>query len=359
MNVMLTCAGRRNYLVKCFQEALNGRGQVFAADTSANAPALQQADKGFVLPSLNQPAYMDALVTICRNHRVILLISLNDFELRLLAMHRTRFLEVGTIPVISSPQIVDTCCDKWKTYEFLKASDLETPATYLSLTHAQEALLRGDITFPVMVKPRWGSGSVGIEYSEDGRELEFDYARAKKRLSRTLLSQMKGADPERCILIQKRLDGQEYGLDVVNDLEGRYVNTFVRQKIGMRAGETDQATTVKSPWLEGIGAVIGRKLGHVGVLDCDAIVTEHNYYVLDMNPRFGGGYPFSHIAGANLPAALLAWANQEQPDARWLTVKPNITASKCDGLVVVDNKARVRQRATESCAGRILSRMTA
>jgi len=93
--------------------------------------------------------------------------------------------------------------------------------------------------------------------------------------------------------------------------------------------------------------MIGRKLGHIGVLDCDAIVTEDNCYVFDMNPRFGGGYPFSHIAGANLPAVLLAWANGERPDPRWLTVEPNVMASKYDDLVVVDTDSQLRRAAKD------------
>src|ERR1700737_1344839 len=346
MNVMLTCAGRRNYLVKFFQEALSDRGQVFAADASADAPALRQADQSFILPPINHSAYIDSLLTLCQRHRVRLQISLNDLELPLLARHRTRFLEVGTIPVISSPEVVDTCSDKWGTFKFLKASDLEAPNTYLSLTDAREGLARGDITFPLVVKPRWGTASIGIDYSEDQEELELAYALAMKRLPRTFLRGMSASDPEGCILIQKRLCGQEYGLDVINDLDGHYFCTFVKRKLAMRAGETDRAITVKSDWLERIGGVIGRKLGHVGVLDCDAIVTEDGCYVLDMNPRFGGGYPFSHVAGANLPAVLLAWANRERPHADWLKVQPNITASKCDGLVIVDNKPRVQQQAT-------------
>jgi len=343
MNVMLTCAGRRNYLVKSFQEALGGRGQVFAADVSTDAPALRQADKSFIVPSLNDAAYVDTLLTICHRHRVLLLISLNDLELQVLVRYRNQFLEVGTIPVISPPEVVDTCFDKWKTCKFLKAAELEVPDTYVSLADAREAIARGDITFPLVVKPRWGTASIGIEYSEEDDELALDYMVARKRLPRTILRQISGTDPERCILIQKRLDGQEYGLDIVNDLEGRYVCTFVKRKIAMRAGETDRATTVKSDWLEEIGAVIGRKLGHIGLLDCDLIATEDGCYVLDMNPRFGGGYPFSHIAGANVPAALIAWANREQPDADWLTVKPDITASKCDGFVVMDGRPRVQQ----------------
>ena len=51
--------------------------------------------------------------------------------------------------------------------------------------------------------------------------------------------------------------------------------------------------------------------------------------------------------GANLPAVLLAWANREQPDAEWLKVQPNITSSKCDGLVIVDNKPRGRPEPTQ------------
>ena|SRR5246127_2696748 len=344
MNVMLTCAGRRNYLVKSFQEALKGRGQVFAADACADAPALRQADKSFLIPSVDQAAYIDTVFSICQQHHVLLLISLNDLELQVLAKHISRFREVGTIPVISSSEVVDTCFDKWKTFEFLKAADLETPNTYLSLPDALESLARGEISFPLVVKPRWGTASIGIEYSEDYEELDLDYARAKKRLSRTILRDVSATDSDRCILIQKRLCGQEYGLDIVNDLEGHYVCTFVKRKLAMRAGETDRATSVESDWLEGIGEAIGRQLGHVGLLDCDAIVIQHKCYVLDMNPRFGGGYPFSHIAGANLPAVLLAWANREQPHADWLKVEPNITASKCDGLVMVDNKPRTSQQ---------------
>lgn len=345
MNVMLTCAGRRNYLVKYFQEALAGRGQVFAADASADAPALQQADKSFILPALSDPAYIDTLLTLCQQHRVLLLISLNDLELPLLARHRARFRELGTIPVISAPQVVDMCFDKWRAFKFLKASDIDTPDTYLSLADAHEALARGEITFPLAVKPRWGAASVGIQYSDDDEELQLDYRLAKKRLPRTFLREINASDPERCVLIQKRLCGEEYGLDIVNDLEGRYVCTFAKKKLAMRAGETDRALTVKSTRLETIGGVLGRKLGHIGVLDCDVIVAENHCYVLDMNPRFGGGYPFSQLAGANLPAVLIAWANHERPDSSWLKVEPNVMASKYDELVVLDSKPPLTREA--------------
>jgi len=330
MNVMLTCAGRRNYLVQFFQQALRGRGEVFAGDSCGEAPALQQADRAFVLPTLSDPAYLDRLVAICERHRVRLLIPLNDLELPHLARHAARFLEVGTIPLISSPEVVEICSDKWETSRFLRISDLKSPETYLSLADAREAVLRGETSFPLLIKPRWGSASIGIDDCEDDQELELAHVLATKRIPRTFLRDG--------IVIQKRLAGSEYGLDVLNDLDGRYQCTFVRQKLAMRAGETDRAVTVRSERLERIGEVIGRRLGHVGILDCDAIATEGGCYVIDMNPRFGGGYPFSHVAGANLPAVLIAWANRERPDPSWLKVEPDVVASKYDRLAVVESR---------------------
>ena len=185
-----------------------------------------------------------------------------------------------------------------------------------------------------MIKPRWGTASIGIEYPEDDEELELAYKLVKKRLARTFLAEISATDPERCILIQERLHGQEYGLDVINDLDGRYVTTFAKLKLAMRAGETDRAATVKNGQLERLGEMIGQRLGHVGNLDCDVFVSKEHCYVLEMNPRFGGGYPFSHIAGANLPAALIAWANGRKPDAGWLRVEHNVKAAKCYRLIL-------------------------
>jgi carbamoyl-phosphate synthase large subunit len=344
---MLTCAGRRNYLVKFFQEALEGRGLVFAADASADAPALLQADRSFILPALSDPAYIDTLLSICQQHRVFLLIPLNDLELPLLATQKARFLQVGTLPVISTPQVIYTCADKWAALNFLKSNGFGVPSTYLSLADAREALAQGDIRFPLVVKPRWGSASIGIEYSKDDEELELNFRLASMRLPRTRLREKSASasESQRCILIQERLCGQEYGLDIVNDLEGHHVCTLVRRKIAMRAGETDRAVAVTNELLEQIGEGIGRKLGHVGILDCDAVITEGNYHLLDLNPRFGGGYPFSHVAGANLPSALVAWANCEQVDPGWLKIKPNVTAAKYDQLIVA------RHTRTDAVAG--------
>jgi carbamoyl-phosphate synthase large subunit len=334
MNVLLTCAGRRNYLVHYFREALAGRGHVFAADVDGDAAALQEADHSFAVPPVAAPQYVDALVAICQRHSVRLLLSLSDQELPILARQRSRFADIGTLAVISSPRVVDLCADKWASVGFLRQCGMAAPATFLCLAEAKQALRAGEVQFPLVIKPRWGAASIGISYAEDEDELESAYHLLGRRLPRTSLAQACAADPDRCMLVQERVDGREHGIDVINDLSGGYVTTLVRRKLAMRAGETDHAVTAESEELQAVGRTIGQQLGHVGLLDCDVFVGEKGCVVLEMNPRFGGGYPFSHVAGANIPACLIAWASGEQPDPGWLSVRPNVTASKCDRLVV-------------------------
>lgn len=341
INILLTCAGRRNYLVDYFRQALAGRGQILASDAVASAPALQEADQAFLVPTVTDPDYFDILLEICREHRVRLLFSLNDLELPLLARQRDRFLAVGTIPVVSSPTVVDLCFDKLATWNFLQEIGVPAPLTFVTLAETEAALSRSELTFPLVVKPRWGTASFGIDYPESPEEMALTWELGRLRLQRSFLLAASG-DKDRCLIAQEKIAGTEYGLDVVNDLEGRYVTTFVKRKLAMRSGETDKAVTVSHPVLEAVGRRIGEALGHIGNLDCDVFVDGERYWVLELNPRFGGGYPFTHRAGANLPAALIAWAQGEKVDPRWLRMQPDVATAKCDRLVeiAVDKGAR-------------------
>jgi carbamoyl-phosphate synthase large subunit len=128
MNVMLTSAGRRSYSVEIFKEAVN-RGQVFACDCSADAPALQRADKAFVVPSIDHKEYIDTLLAICEDHQIGLLVPALEPELPLLATNRARFLAVGTVPLVSDPEIMATCSDKLAASRFLSKCGLRVPHT--------------------------------------------------------------------------------------------------------------------------------------------------------------------------------------------------------------------------------------
>lgn len=331
-NVLLTSAGRRNYLIQYFREALAGQGSVFAADASGEASAMQEADRAFVVPTVTDPSYIPTVLALCREYHVRLLLSLNDLELPVLAAHRDLFQKQGTFPVVSTPEVIEVCFDKWLTVQFLEKSGLQSPKTYLHLADVRRALDDGRVEFPLVVKPRWGSASVGIEYPANWKELELIFDLAHLRIAATGKSAAFG---NAALLIQERLRGSEFGLDVVNDFNGRHVATFAKRKLAMRAGETDRAITVDEPELLAIGERIGSRLGHVGNLDCDVFFDGRNWKVLELNPRFGGGYPFTHMAGVNLPSLLVAWAKGEVPDPAWLKIKPNIASAKCDRLVEI------------------------
>jgi carbamoyl-phosphate synthase large subunit len=139
------------------------------------------------------------------------------------------------------------------------------------------------------------------------------------------------------MFIQQFVEGDEYHCDVINDLEGNYVTTFPKIKLGMRAGETDAAMTCDDEELIRIGEKLGRGLKHVGLLDVDLIKSKNGgYHVIDANPRFGGGYPFSHAAGANIPACLVNWAKGKKVRKEWLTIRPGIVSAK--GFRIITSK---------------------
>jgi carbamoyl-phosphate synthase large subunit len=341
LNVLLTCAGRRGFLVRYFCEALAGRGEVIACDSSEHAPALQEADRSFVVPAIDRPDYFDVLRSLCRQHEVRLLIPINDLELLGLAERADDFRAGGTIVMISSPGVISMCQDKWAAYEFMKARGIPTPDTYRSIAAVRAALAESRLRFPVLLKPRWGTTSIGIELAENNQQLELAHEWGRIQLQRSFLAKLGPADAanaEDCFVFQPRLEGHEYGIDVVNDLTGRHVCTLARRKLVMRAGNTDRAVTVDEPELDRLGGTLGRELAHVGSLDADVMVTDDGgWQVLDLNPRLGGGYPFSHLAGANLPAALVAWANGEEPDPAWLRSRAGVASARVDELAALES----------------------
>jgi carbamoyl-phosphate synthase large subunit len=338
MNVLLTCAGARTYLLGALRAALGGGGRVLACDASADAPALQLADQGFLVPDVTDPAYLGTLLELCRRERVDLLLPSLEHELHLLASHRDEFASAGTLALVSAPDVVETCEDKLAASAFLEACEIAVPRTWTCLEGARESIARGELAFPVVVKPRRGVSSIGLAVAGDDDELALSWRMARRTIDRSAWRLAADSDHTSTVLIQAYVTGIEYGFDVVNDLEGRYVATFVRRKLRMRAGQTDRAETQPAAGFEAVGKRIGERLGHVGILDCDAIVTDSNCVVLDMNPRIGGGYPFSHLAGANFPAALVAWIRGERPEPEWMRAAPYMTGARHDGFLLLDDR---------------------
>jgi carbamoyl-phosphate synthase large subunit len=275
------------------------------------------------------------LLNICVTEGINAIISLNDLELPILAENREDFEAKGVKLVVSSKNVIDITFDKYKTYKFALENGLYTPDTYIDIEKAIYALEVNKLKFPLILKPRWGSASIGIEIVHNEEELRLAFRLLTIRLERTILVEAsKGAENE-AILIQEFINGQEYGVDIVNDLDAKHRATIVKKKLAMRAGETDKAITVDDKHLQSAGKKIGNALKHIGNLDCDFFYANGKYYLLEMNSRFGGGYPFSHEAGVNTPLAIVTWLLNEEIDDELLKPEYNRAFSKYDSLMKI------------------------
>ena len=336
MNILFTCAGRRNYLINYFKEALKGEGKVYATDMQLTAPALVDADVAVQVPAIYSPEYIPSLLKIVTENNIKAVISLNDLELPILSEAKNQIEALGTKVIVADEHAIKIAFDKWETVKFLEENNLKSPKTFIDLAEAKKAIERGELKFPLVIKPRWGSASIGIDFPEDMEELELAYRLQSIRLKRTILAEASKDDIDHAILIQEKIPGKEYGMDVLNDFEGNYSGTFVRQKLQMRSGETDKAVSVIDERFEEIGRTIGENLAHIGNLDCDVFEHDGELYVLELNPRFGGGYPFSHEAGMNTAAAYIAWLQGKNGIDEFNHYKENIMFSKCDRLLRVN-----------------------
>lgn len=342
MNILFTCAGRRTYLLKYFKEESRkacASSIIYATDMQLNAPALMAADVRIQVPSVYDDKYMEITLDICRKHDIDVLISLNDLELPLLAREREKFETLGIKVIISSPEVIDICFDKYATARFIMSIGLQTPLTYVNIGEAKWALQEGKLSFPLVLKPRWGSGSIGIEFVGSMEELEEMYVLLERKVKKSILATVSACGE--AILIQEKITGKEYGLDVMNNLQGEFQAVSVKCKLAMRAGETDKAVTVDNAEIRAIGKKLGDCLKHVGNLDCDVLEQDGKYYVLELNPRFGGGYPFSHEAGVNLPLAIINWVKGNEIDPKILEPRYGACYSKCDYLIEVSNNGEM------------------
>ena len=335
MNILFTCAGRRNYLLNYFRESLNGNGKIIAADMQITAPAMAVADIPVVVPDVYSKDYVDVILEVCKREHVNAIFSLNDLELPVLASERERFDEAGVKLIVSDEKVIDICFDKHKTILFGKQLGIHLPKTFLTLDKAIDDINNDNVRFPLVVKPRWGSASIGIEFPGTMEMLKLTFRLVSLKISDSILFEVSKQDPDRAVMIQEKIDGTEYGLDILNDFSGRSVQVYVKEKLAMRAGETDKAVLRNKPDLEDLGFRIGNALGHIGNLDCDIFENNGRYYLLEMNPRFGGGYPFSHMAGANYPSAIIAWLEGRLFDFKSFVKNFDQPFAKCDRILKI------------------------
>lgn len=288
MNLLILSAGTRNKVVQYFKKEVGNTGKIIATDCSDLAPAIYEADAYYIVPRITEPGYIDVILDICKKEHIDGAFSLIDPELSMLAEHREEFLAVGCTPIISPYEATEICFDKYRMYQKLLEFGIPTGKCYVDRDSFVAAAEAGEISFPVFVKPVKGSASININRVQGQKEIDVLFALYDD------------------LMVQEYMNGMEYGADVYVDLiSGKTKAIFVKEKIVMRAGETDKSVSVKDEALFKLIADFVERLGLRGIIDIDIFKIDGTYYISEVNPRFGGGYPHAYACGMNVPKLIL------------------------------------------------------
>lgn len=290
MNILILSCGTRNKLIRYFKEPGNGIDRVIGTDCSAYAPALYETDEHYLVPRMTSPDYLDIVLDICRKEKIDAVLPLQEDELFLIASNREKFTNAGVLPIVSEQNMVELCRDKYAFYQHMKRSGLPVLPSCLNLPEFQKHYEAGKINFPVFIKPVRGCGSIGIQ-KVDNMELL------------SVLCKYSSDD----MLIQQFAEGEEYGVDLYVDLLSQEpVSIFTKKKLRMRAGETEKSVSVKDEKLFTLIRKTAASLSLSGPVDMDIFCVDGDYYISEINPRFGGGYPHAHACGMNFPKLIAA-----------------------------------------------------
>ena len=288
MNVLILSAGTRNKVVQGFRQALSGRGRVIATDMSPLAPAIYEADGYYLVPRMTDPGYLAVVLDICRKEHITGVLSLIDPELSLLAQHEPEFAALGVQVIGSSYALCEMSLDKFQMYKWLTEHGYRCARSWMDREQFYAALDAGEAAFPVFVKPARGSASLSISKVWDRDTLELLQAH------------------EPGLMIQEFLDGQEIGADVYIDMiSGEVVSIFTKKKLKMRAGETDKAVSFRDKRLFDLIRRFVKEAGYRGQIDIDLFDVDGEYYISEVNPRFGGGYPHAYACGCDHMSLIL------------------------------------------------------
>lgn len=285
VNILLTSVGRRVELVQAFRQAyreLNIGGNIIGSDINPLAPALQIVDKPYIVPPNASDDYIDALLTICLKEEINLIFPLIDPDIPRLSQARELLEGTAAKLVVVTERAVEIASDKWRTYQFFSDLGIPTPRTWLpgQVPHG--------VTFPLFIKPRFGSASQDTFKIRNKSELDFFSGYVQNPI------------------IQEYLPGSEVTNDILCNLDGNVLSVVSRQRLEVRGGEVVKGVTMYDATITSHCVTIAQQLPAIGPVTIQCITKDAMPFFTEINARFGGGVPLSIAAGVNGPKILLA-----------------------------------------------------
>ncbi|WP_394172288.1 ATP-grasp domain-containing protein [Thalassotalea litorea] len=316
-NVLVLSSGRRVSLVRAFEQAIEDLkvdGNVYGADMNPSmSAACNILCKSFVLPHVLTDEYIDELKILCLRESIKLVVPTIDTELLKLAKHKQEFKELGITIVVSDSELVVHCRDKRLTHGLFDEIGFPVPVTYPL----------EDITFPCFSKPVSGSLSQNIRILQSQNELDaWDVPKSEMMYMEVI------SDDEY----------DEYTVDVYYTQDSRLMCMVPRQRLEVRGGEISKGRTNKEliDFLKEPMSKIKTAFGCL-TLQVFKSKTTDQIYGIEINPRFGGGFPLSNAAGAKYPEFLLREVFRGEKLSYTDDWEDQLVMLRFDGEVLVSN----------------------
>lgn len=283
MNILFCSVGRRCQLLKDFKKTMGNRGKIIATDLSVTAPALYFADNHYLVPRIDDPRYIDTVLEICKKEEINAVTTCIDPEIILLAEHRDEFKKIGVEVLAPYKETAEICFDKFKMFKYLVKMNINTVLTYGDLNSFKEGIKNKEIAFPVFVKPRTGSGSVGARKIENMDDLE------------------KAMLEDASLIIQEFMeDALDIDADIyVDTISNLPVSLFSKKKLETKIGGASKTVSFKDNKLNEFIRETLKVFKFNGPIDIDFWYRDGKYYLSEVNPRFGGGYLHAYGAGVD------------------------------------------------------------
>jgi len=318
MTILFCSVGRRAELLKNVRKSMGKDGRIIATDMTNTAPALYFADAYYVVPAITDPTYIDVILDVCRKENVDVISTCIDPEIMLLAKHREDFKKLGILVLTPMEETAKLCFDKYCMYCYLREHGIPTVQTYGDLTSFENAYTDGAISFPVFVKPRTGSGSVGA------------------RIIHTIMDLQVAFNTEPDLIVQEYM-GNALDLDAdvyIDTVSHEVVSIFTKQKLETKIGGASKTISFKDSKLVEFLINSLKPFSFNGPIDVDVFYRDGRYFLSEINPRFGGAYLHAFGAGVDFIQMIQQNVNGLANTPAFMAYEEGIAMLMYDSVVV-------------------------
>lgn len=326
MNILFLSAGRRVELLKDFRQSLSVGSRIIATDNSKYAPAIYFADRAYLVPKICAKDYIDKIVEICKKEQIDAITTLIDPEILILAEKRDIFENMGITVLVPFKETASLAFDKFEMYKYLVKNKISTPRTCGSLVETLDNIGNGSLKYPLFVKPRRGSGSVGAKQIGNREELVEAFTKDNTLIVQENMTTEGGID----------LDADIY----VDTISHEPVSIFCKKKISTTLGGANKTISFKDERLFSFIKSFVKKFRFNGPLDADFFYKNGQYYLSEINPRFGGAYLHAYGAGVDFVKLIEKNVNGEANEQRIGDYEENIVMMMYDSVIIkkIDNE---------------------